>query len=312
MESSLLVSFLELLLSLFDKLLVFDFSEFAFGMLQNLLLELFHFGLHKLRLFLFPLLGSDDHAGVVVLSKGSPGLLQSIPLFLFLFLLGPDRLLNLLDLFVTLLSGVFLDGELLLLADRPVPELDISQLLLLLLLNGLTLLHHEVLVGLDNDVIIDLAVVLLQIFDLSGSDFLEALGLHGADEFQSFLFLDLFELVEDFLSGDLLLAPLLLLLLELLLPRDVGKSLLLREFSLPDPLDLLLSLLFLHLLLLSLLFLDFFLELFLDLHEDAVSLGSAVSGRLSNTVESFVQLIAESEESFGNLSLSVEAEEAFA
>lgn len=67
----------------------------------------------------------------------------------------------------------------------------------------------------------------------------------------------------------------------------------------------------LHLLPFALLLLDFFLELFLNLHEDAVSFALAVSCRLGNAVEGSVQLVAQSDESFGNLSLLVEAKEAF-
>lgn len=298
-----------------NESLVFDLSKLRLGMFEDLCLELLHLLFHEFSFLLLPFFISDQHSSCIILIESIFSQGESFSLLLFFFLFGSDGLLDLLDLFITLLSGVFFYGNLLLLSDCSVPEFDVSHLFLLLLFDGLTFLHDEVLIDLNDDIIVDFCWVLFQILHrlsvlFGGSDFLETLCLHAGNEFESFVPLVFLKLFKDLHSGDVLLASDLLFVLQSLLSLDISNFLFLIEFSFLSFKVLESFLGLLHLGVFALLLLDFLLKLFLDLHEDTVSLGLAVSCGLGNKLESSVQLVTKTDESFGNLSLVVEAKEA--
>ena len=214
--------------------------------------------------------------------------------------------MDLLDLFVTILLSVLLDGNFLFFAQSSGPQLNFSELFLLLFFDLLTLLLEDALVEINDGVVLYLFLVLLEILDLLLADLLETFDCKDIQNFERLgLALVLEEFEEDITFAALGIANLLLFLLpELARGISLALTLLLELLFRLLVSQLLLNLE--HVLLLLLHLGRLLVELLLDLLEHSQSLGPATACCLNYSLEHGLELRTKGEEVLGNLCLWVE------
>ena len=103
---------------------------------------------------------------------------QRISVFLLFLLSLTNALLDLLDLFITILSSVLLYRKFLLFSEGAIPKLNLFEFLFLVLFNLVSVVALNLLIEFENSVSIDIIWVGNKVLDLV---FFDLLLLHASD-----------------------------------------------------------------------------------------------------------------------------------